>query len=88
MAKVKVQITMEEDLLNAVDDYCDTHYMNRSWLITQSLTQVINQQKVLDALVNVSYAVKKCADSGNIDEETKKEIEAFQTMISMILGSK
>ena len=86
MSKVKVQITMEEDLLRDVDDYCDKNYMNRSWLITQALTQVLNQQKVIDAMVNVSYAVKRCADNGEIDEETKKQIDAFQTMSSMMLG--
>lgn len=88
MSKIKVQITMNEELLNDVDDYCDKLYMNRSWLITHAVTQFINQQKVLDALVNVSYAVKKCADSGNIDDDTKREIEAFETLSKLIIGNK
>ena len=80
MAKAKLQITMDEELLNAVDDYCDKNFMNRSWLISQSLVQVINQQKMIDSIVNISVALKNVSEKGELDKDTRKEMESFEKM--------
>lgn len=85
MAKVKLQITMDEELLSDVDDYCDKNYMNRSWLITQAVNQVINQQKVIDALCDISIAIKKVSDTGVLDEETEKQLADFETVVKMFV---
>lgn len=86
MAKAKLQITMDEELLNAVDEYCDKNYMNRSWLISQSLVQVINQQKIIDALTNISIAIKNVSQNGDLDDDTLKDMERFETMVKMFIG--
>lgn len=83
MAKAKLQITMDEELLKDVDDYCDKNYMNRSWLISQSLVQTINQQKMIDAIVNVSIALKNISENGEIDAETRKDMETFESMVKI-----
>lgn len=88
MAKAKLQITMDQELLNAVDDYCDKNFMNRSWLISQSLVQVINQQKMIDSIVNISVALKNVSEKGQLDEDTRKEMESFETMCKMFIGKK
>lgn len=85
MAKVKVQITLEDELLNMVDDYCDKNFMNRSWLISQSLMQVLNQQKMIDSFSNLSVAIKNAILNGNMDEETKMEMQNFETLCSMMI---
>lgn len=85
MSKVKLQITMDEELLADVDDYCDKNYMNRSWLITQAVNQVINQQKVIDALCDISIAIKKVSDTGVLDEETEKQLADFETVVKMFV---
>ena len=79
---------MDEELLNAVDKYCDKNFMNRSWLISQSLVQVINQQKMIDSIVNISVAMKNVSEKGEIDENTRKEMETFETMCKMFIGKK
>lgn len=86
MAKTKVQISIDSDLLEAVDEYCDKNYMNRSWVFSQAVLQVVNQQKVVDAMINVSIAVRKAVESGcSIDDETRKDIESFETLSKMFL---
>jgi metal-responsive CopG/Arc/MetJ family transcriptional regulator len=86
MAKVKLQITMDENLLAELDDYCDKNYMNRSWTISQAVVQLVNQQKMVDSIVNMSMAMKKAAEQGSIDDETRKEMESFETLCKMFLG--
>ena len=87
MAKEKVQITMESDLLHEVDDYCDKHYMNRSWMISQACLQLVNQQKLVDSICSISRSIKKCADNGQVDEETRLEMQNFETLVSLFASS-
>lgn len=86
MAKTKVQITIDEELLQEVDAYCDKNYMNRSWLFSQSVIQIINQQKMVDAITNVSVAVAKAAETGILDEDTKRELDSFEVLSKLFLG--
>jgi metal-responsive CopG/Arc/MetJ family transcriptional regulator len=86
MAKEKVQITMDSNLLKDVDDYCERNYLNRSWMISQACLQVVNQQKMVDAISNVSIALRNISDNGTVDDETRKELETFETMCKMYLG--
>lgn len=86
MAKTKVQITMDDDLLQSVDDYCDKNYMNRSWMISQAVIQLVNQQKMFDAISNISFALKKAIEQGSIDDETKKDMESFESLCKIFLG--
>lgn len=85
MAKTKLQITMEEDLLRSVDDYCDKNYMNRSWLISQALIEVLNRQKLIDSISNVSLALKKCSEVGTLDDEARSQMEAFESLCKLFL---
>ena len=85
MAKEKINITIERELLDSLDDYCDKNYMNRSWAITQSVTQLINQQKMVDAICDVSYALKKSVESGSIDEKTEEEIKKFEAISKLFI---
>lgn len=86
MSKVKVQITLEEDLLNQVDDYCDKNYMNRSWLISQSLVEVLNKQKMIDAIANISVSIRQVTESGAIDDDTRREFEKFEALCKIFMG--
>ena len=80
MSKVNINITIDENLLNEVDDYCDKNYLNRSSMISTSLVQVINQQKVIDSLRDASIAIRKASEVGHIDEETRRTLEDFQAL--------
>lgn len=85
MAKTKVNITMDDELLSEVDKYCEKNFTNRSGLISQALVNVLNQQKMVDAISNVSLALKKCADNGFVDDETRKQMETFETLSKLFV---
>lgn len=86
MAKTKVQITIDDELLRDVNDYCDKNYMNRSCLVSQSLLQVINQQKVIDSLTNLTIAIKNISQTGNVDENILQEINSFELLCKMLIS--
>lgn len=85
MAKTKVNITMDDELLAAVDDYCDKNYLNRSGLISQAVVNVINQQKMIDAISTLSVALRTAVEKGDIDEETRKQIESFEALSKLFV---
>jgi len=85
MSKTKVQITMDDELLKEVDFYCEKNYINRSSLISQSVVQVINQQKMIDAITNVSISIKKATETGVIDENIKRDLEAFEILSKLFV---
>lgn len=83
MAKEKVNFTIDEKLLQEVDKYCDKNFMNRSWFISQSLVKSLNEQKVVDALVNMSVCMRKIADTGKVDSKTIEQLEDFERIAKL-----
>lgn len=88
MSKTKVNITIEQKLLDDVDAYCDKNYISRSTLISQAVVQEINKQKVIDSLRDASFAIRKVAETGNIDEDTQKVFDDFQAIARIMAPTK
>lgn len=86
MAKTKINITLENDLLEQLDIYCEKNYTNRSTFISQSVNQVLLQQKVADSILNLSIALRKCAELGTLDDETAKKMNEFEALTALFLG--
>ena len=85
MAKIKTQITLDEALLKEVDEYCEKMYMTRSGLVSQALVQTLTQAKLTAALADMSASIRRIADMGTMDEQSKKDLEQFQTLCSMLI---
>ena len=79
---------MDDELLKELDYFCEKNYMNRSWFISNSVMQIINQQKMIDAITNVSIAVKKAAETGVINEDTKRELESFEVLTKLFINQR
>lgn len=84
MAKVKIQITLDEALLKEVDDYCSKVYMSRSGLISQALVQALAQAKLLAALTDMNSCIRHIADMGTMDEQDKKKLDDFQRLFKLL----
>lgn len=83
--KVKINVSIDDELLKDVDDYCDRMYLNRSYLISQQLQQVINMQKIVNSISDLSFALKKAAEAGSIDYDTEKKIKEFETVAKLLV---
>lgn len=73
----KINISINDDLLKRLDDFADENYTSRSGLITTALTEYLNNREVLMLVKNVSIAVGKIAETGNVDKDTMKMLEDF-----------
>ena len=84
MAKVKVGITLDEELLRRIDDYADENYLNRSNLISIATSQYLNAADVSRAVKEMAFAMRKIADSGEVDTDTLKQLEDFERLAKLL----
>ncbi len=81
----KVQISINDDLLKRIDNYAQDNYMTRSGIIGTAVTEYLNTREVIMLVKNLSLAIGKIADTGNVDNETMEKLEDFERA-TRILG--
>lgn len=86
MAKIKVNITLEEELLHRIETYADENYLTRSGLITLAVSQFLLQAEASRAIVDMSLAMRKIADTGTVTDEQLRELEDFERFARMLAG--
>ena len=82
----KVQISIDDKLLQRIDNFAEENYMSRSGLISLATAQYLNANEVVILVKDMSLAMRKIADSGEIDNETMEKLEDFERMSKMLLG--
>lgn len=88
MAKVKVNVTLDEELLRRIDEYAEENYLNRSSLVSLATTQFLNSADVTKAVKDMAFTMRKIADNGEIDAESREQLEDFERLSRMLVGAK
>lgn len=81
---MKLQISLNDDLLERVDRYADDNYLSRSGLISQALVQFLNQYEYIFAVKDLAVSVRKIADNGKVDAETLEQIKDFERTVAVL----
>ena len=80
----KINISINDELLARVDNYADDNYTSRSGLITTASTEYLNARETVMLVKNLSLAIGKIAETGDVDEETLKMMEDFERATKII----
>lgn len=83
---MKINITLNDDLLSRIDQYADSNYMSRSGLISLATTQFLNAAEVTTAIRDMAVCMRKIADTGTVDHETMEQLEDFERLSKMLVG--
>lgn len=81
---MKINITMNDELLERLDKHAKELYTTRSGLISYAVTQYLNQQEVIGLIRTMSQAMQRIAETGTIDEEARQQIEDFDRISKML----
>ena len=81
----KVNITINDDLLKRIDEYADENYTSRSGLISIATAQYLNANETMSLVKNLSLAIGKIAESGNVDQETLDMIQDFERFTKIVV---
>lgn len=82
---MKVQITLDDALMERVDAYVDENYMSRSGLLSLAVTQYLNAAEVTKAIKEMAVCMRKIADNGTVDHETMEQLEDFERLSKMLV---
>lgn len=81
---MKLQISLDDDLVKRIDNFSDENYMSRSGFISQACTKYLNEAEMFSAVKLMSLAMRKIADTGTIDDEAMKQLEDFERVAKFI----
>lgn len=83
---MKVNVTLDDELLSRIDSYADKNYMSRSGLISLACTQFLVQAEAQLAIKEMAVAMRKIADTGKIDDVARSQLEDFERIAKMLTG--
>lgn len=87
MEKVKVNVTLDANLLARADEFADDNYLTRSGLLSLALTQYLNQNSVTKALTDLAVSMRRIADNNNnISDEDMRTLKEFEQIANLIAG--
>ena len=85
---MKVQITLDDNLMKRVDEYADQNYMSRSGFVSLALTQFLNSADLTKAIVDMSICMRKIADTGKVDHDVIEQLEDFERLSKFLMGGR
>lgn len=80
----KVQISIDDKLLERIDKYADNNYTSRSGLISLGMAEYLNSKEVIGLVKDMSLAVRKIADNSVVDDSTMEKLEDFERLCKML----
>ena len=86
MARTKVQITIDDELLQRVDAYADEHYTSRSGVFASGAESLLLTDEVRVAISKIADAMQRIAMTGTLSDEDKLQLAAFQTLAAAMSG--
>ena len=87
MAKTKVNVTMDEDLLKRVDDYADEHYTTRSGVVSLAVDQLVSTDELKSCIKRVTVAMESMAKGKELTAEERGDLETFRVLASVFGAS-
>lgn len=84
MAKVKVNVTIDEGLLERIDEYAEDNFITRSGLVQLAMSQFLTANEATKALVEISLSLKKIAQSGSFSEDDLRRLQGLEQLAIML----
>lgn len=85
---MKVNVTLQDELVSRIDNFADENYMSRSGFLTLAAVQYLNTQDTMRLIRDMSLAMRKIADTGTVDLEVMSQLEDFERFSKMLIGQK
>lgn len=81
---MKVNVTLNDELLKRIDSFAEENFMTRSGLISVAVSQYLSGHAVTGALKELAICMRKIADSNEMDEESMQKLEEFRTLVKYL----
>lgn len=82
---VRVNISIDKDLLRRADEWAIHNYLSRSGLISVALSAYLNAQQMGQAMAELTALVSKLVAEGGTAEDFER-LQKIQDMVNLIQG--
>lgn len=82
---MKINISLDDELVQRIEAYADNNYMSRSGFISLACTQYLASADVVTAIKSLSLALNKIADTGEVDPETQKQLDDYGRLANLLV---
>ena len=80
----KINISLDDELLERCDKATKKFYTSRSGLISMALSQFLLANEMTYAISDLSNAMRKIADTGAVDDDTYRQLEEFERFAELL----
>lgn len=89
----KIMISIDDSLLERVDNMADEMYTSRSGLLSLAVTEYLNAKQSIGILTDISLQISKIAnDVKNVeienDEEVISQLDTMENICNLLLKQK
>lgn len=84
MASKKISISIDDNLLEMIDNFAEENYMTRSGFLTLVSKNYLQQQEVVKTLGSLRSTLDTIKCSGELDPKSEAEINAFLQLTGSI----
>lgn len=81
----KINVSLDDELVERIEAYADSNYMSRSGFISLACTQYLASADIVTAIKALSLACQKIADTGEVDEETQKQLDDYERLANLLV---
>lgn len=82
----KINISINDELLERIDKFTENNYLSRSGLISLACNQYLITMEAQAMFRSMNVAFQKIADTGVIDEETRRELDEVMRVCNALQG--
>lgn len=82
---MKINVSLNDDLLKRVDEYAKANYMSRSGFLAICASQYLNAAELTASINTMAFCFRQIAETGNISDEQMKQLKDFE-VLSRILS--
>ncbi len=81
---MRVNMTLNDDLLKRIDSYAKSNYMKRSSVVSFACNQFLMANEMQSLLVDMKRALQAIAANSTITDEQMKELEKFNILCDLM----
>lgn len=84
---MKVQLSINDKLMERADSYAEKNYLKRSDLISLALTEYLNAKEFTAIVPELLACMRAIADNDNkIDDETQQKLNEIEYLFKFLSG--
>lgn len=81
---MRVNMTLNDELLERIDNYAKLNYMNRSSVVSFACNQFLMANELQSLMVDMKRALQTIANNETITDEQLKELEKFENLCDLM----